>query len=66
MRIDSYQTRVKSLLKHALTDTLWARCLNIGITSGVRVAKALAIAFDNWLIKYSMNIKNFMNWPTSL
>ena len=65
MRFDSFQTPVKSLLKHALTDTQWARCLNIGITSSVRVAKALAIASDNWLIKYSMNIKNFMNWPTA-
>ena len=32
----------------------------------MRVAKALAIASDNWLIKYSINIKNFMTWPISL
>ena len=61
MHFDSFYTRVKSLLKHALTATQWARCLHFGITLRVRVAKALAIACENWLIKYSINIKNFMN-----
>ena len=65
MRLDSFHT-CEVALKHALTDTKWARSLNFGITNLVRVAKALAIASDNWLIKYSMNIKNFMNWAISL